>query len=453
MKFTHSLLFILICLCLTFSHAANAAPARQAGFDQYNPPDLLKEFEILRRRIRDNPRDVAAINSIGIIYARAGKLEDAIRLWRHGLTVDPRYIHLYNNLGSALKQKGRRDEARLVFKTGLNFSASFWISYNLGLLEKEEGNPAAAAACFKTCLAGNPGFQPAISQLAELGYHVQMPSTERVGRPLSLGSYKPPVETGNIDFYPLYPNGRNEAGTDNSREEAYVSSPSPTVPGRPARTNISRPFTPLTSEACSEIIASFKAEPRDRYIALTFDDGPHQTYTREILDILRQEGAKATFFVVGSRAETYPDILTRMAAEGHDIGNHTWNHLNLARNSVSEGLSSLRRTNEVIAGITGRNCNLVRPPFGATNSKVKSMLHGQGWHEVMWDSDSRDWQNKNPDMITYRVMKSIGPGSIVLFHDIHPGAGQMLPALIRAFKAHGYRFITISELIRLTTAS
>ncbi|HNW12017.1 MAG TPA: tetratricopeptide repeat protein, partial [Candidatus Rifleibacterium sp.] len=184
MKFTHSLLFILICLCLTFSHAANAAPARQAGFDQYNPPDLLKEFEILRRRIRDNPRDVAAINSIGIIYARAGKLEDAIRLWRHGLTVDPRYIHLYNNLGSALKQKGRRDEARLVFKTGLNFSASFWISYNLGLLEKEEGNPAAAAACFKTCLAGNPGFQPAISQLAELGYHVQMPSTERVGRPL-----------------------------------------------------------------------------------------------------------------------------------------------------------------------------------------------------------------------------------------------------------------------------
>jgi len=453
MKFKHSLLFILLCLCLTLSSAANSAPVRQAGFDQYNPPDLLKEFEILRRRIRENPRDVAAINSIGIIYARAGKLEDAIRLWRHGLTVDPRYIHLYNNLGSALKQKGLREEARLVFKTGLNFSASFWISYNLGLLEKEEGNPAAAAACFKTCLAGNPGFQPAISQLAELGYHVQMPTTERVGRPLSLGSYKPPVETGNIDFYPLYPNGRNEAGIDDSREEAYVSSPSPTVPGRPTRTNISRPFTPLTSAACSEIIASFKAEPRDRYIALTFDDGPHQTYTREILDILRQEGAKATFFVVGSRAETFPDILTRMAAEGHDIGNHTWNHLNLAKNSASEGLSSLRRTNEVIAGITGRNCNLVRPPFGATSSKVKGLLHGQGWHEVMWDSDSRDWQNKNPDMITYRVMKSIGPGSIVLFHDIHPGAAQMLPALIKVFKAHGYRFITISELIRLTTAS
>ena len=150
MKFKHSLLFILICLCLTFSHAAKAAPARQAGFDQYNPPDLLKDFEVLRRRIRENPRDVAAINSIGIIYARAGKLEDAIRLWRHGLSVDPRYIHLYNNLGSALKQKGLRDEARLVFKTGLNFSASFCIGYNLGLLEKEEGNPAAAACGLAT---------------------------------------------------------------------------------------------------------------------------------------------------------------------------------------------------------------------------------------------------------------------------------------------------------------
>jgi peptidoglycan/xylan/chitin deacetylase (PgdA/CDA1 family) len=71
----------------------------------------------------------------------------------------------------------------------------------------------------------------------------------------------------------------------------------------------------------------------------------------------------------------------------------------------------------------------------------------------MWDSDSRDWQNKNPEMILYRVMKSAGPGSIVLFHDIHPGAGQMLPTLLKAFKSQGYRFVTISELIRLTSAS
>ena len=446
--------FILLLLCLLMSgHGIMAAPG---GFDQYKPPDLMKDFELLRRRIRENPRDIPAINSIGIIYARAGKLDDAIRLWRHGIALDPRYIHLYNNLGSALKQMGRREEARLVFKTGLSYSASFWISYNLGLLEKEEGNPSAAAACFKNCLAGNPAFQPAINQLAELGYHVTMPETGRSNQPMTLGSYKPPVESGNIDFYPLYPNGQAKARQPayaETEDDERATTPSPTLPGKAPRQNISKPFTPLSSSDCLEIVKAIKAAPQERYLALTFDDGPHHTYTREILDILKNEGARGTFFVVGSRAETYPDILARMAAEGHDIGNHTWEHRSLAKASHADGLSTLRRTNDLISGITAKSCNIVRPPFGHTNSRVKSLLSGQGWHEVLWDSDSRDWQNKDPDRILYRVMKSAGPGSIVLFHDIHPGAARMLPTLIRAFKSQGYRFVTISELIRITSAS
>lgn len=442
------LLMTLLAVC-----QASASPT---GFDQYNPPDLMKDFEMLRQRIRQNPRDIAAINSIGIIYARAGKLDDAIRLWRHGISLDPRYIHLYNNLGSALKQLGRREEARLVFKTGLTYSPSFWISYNLGLLEKEEGNPAAAANCFKTCLAGNPGFQPALNQLAELGYHVSLPETSRETRPMTLGSYKPPVESGNIDFYPLFPNGQQNTRTarySEPRADDEAAATSPSIPGKAARQNISKPFTPLTSNDCLEIVKGFKAGPHERYIALTFDDGPHSSHTPEILDILKHEGARATFFVVGSRAETYPDILTRIAAEGHDIGNHTWDHRSLAKSSNSDGLASLRRTNDLISGITAKSCNIVRPPFGHTNSRVKSLLSHQGWHEVMWDSDSRDWQNKDPDRILYRVMKSVGPGSIVLFHDIHPGAARMLPTLIKVFKSQGYRFVTISELIKLASAS
>lgn len=431
----------------------NRVCAAVNGFEQNNPPDLMKDFELLRKRIKQNQRDIPALNSLGIIYARAGKLDDAIRLWKYAMSIDPGYIHLYNNLGSALKQQGRRDEARLVFKTGLSYSTSYWIHYNLGLLEKEEGNPAAAAACFKNCLANAPGFQPAVKQLAELGYHVQMPERGRTSRPMTLGSYKPPVETGNIGLYPLYPNGKPRERPEEDEEERYVRTPAPTIPSKPARQNIARPFKPLTSADCLEIVRSFKAEAHDRYIALTFDDGPHHTHTREILDILKNEGAKATFFLVGSRAETYPDIVSRMAAEGHDIGNHTWDHRSLAKSSSADALASLRRTNDFISGITAKSCNIVRPPFGHTNSRVKTMLHGQGWHEVMWDSDSRDWQNKNPDMILHRVMKSVGPGSIVLFHDIHPGAALMLPTMIKAFKAHGYRFITITELIGIANAS
>ncbi len=433
---------LLLTLVLTLSGATELCAQ---GFSTASPPDLMKDFETLRQRIKNNPRDIAALNSLGIIYAQAGKFDDATKLWRYAIDIDPNYIHLYNNLGSALKQMGRKEEARLIFRTGLTRSSSYWIYYNLGLLEKEEHNITAAATCFKHCLQQQPGFAPALRQLADLGYQVQLPPTTAM-RPLSLGSYKPPVTAGNIDFYPMYPGGSNgqQAGKTYSSGGNYAA--------KPSRQNLTA-FTPLSPADCDKIIKDFAASPADRFIALTFDDGPHHSNTHEILDILKREGAKSTFFVLGSRAETYPDIIARMAAEGHDIGNHTWEHRGLAKSSKEEALTSLRRTNELISGITGKPCLLVRPPFGQTNQKVKGLIHGQGWHEIMWDSDSRDWENKNPDHILYRVMRSVSPGSIVLFHDIHPGAAQMLPTLIKAFKANGYRFITISDLIAIKNAS
>lgn len=441
-KILRHLAFLLLLIpCLSgFSLSA-------AGFEQTNPPDLLRDFEALRTKIRQNPRDVPSLNSLGIIYARSGKLEDAIKLWRYAMEIDPSYVHLYNNLGSALKQNGRREEARIVYRTGLTKASSYWIYYNLGLLEKDEGNMVPAANCFKACLAANPSFQPAINQLHELGYQTRQAAIPAV-RPMTLGSYKPPVETGNIDFYPLYPEGTETGGRTGSTYSSGAVDAARNPKKLPAQ-----PFTPLSYEDCLNIVKSFDAPVKDRYLALTFDDGPHNSYTREILDILRHEGAKATFFVVGSRAETYPDIISRINSEGHDIGNHTWEHRSLTRSSRSEAMTSLMKTNEFISGITGKSCIIVRPPFGQTSQKVKEMLHGQGWHEILWDSDSRDWENKNPDRILYRVMKSAGPGSIVLFHDIHPGAAAMLPTMIRAFKNQGYRFITISELIKLSSSS
>ncbi|PKL45210.1 MAG: hypothetical protein CVV41_03725 [Candidatus Riflebacteria bacterium HGW-Riflebacteria-1] len=423
----------------------SAQIAHAQGFDSSSPPDLMKDFEVLRQRIRKNPRDIAALNSLGIIYAQAGKLDDATRLWRYALNIDPNYVHLYNNLGSALKQLGRKDEARLIFRTGLTRSSSYWIHYNLGLLEKEDRNLPAAAICFKNCLQQQPGFEPALRQLADLGYNVQLPATT-AARPLSLGSYKPPVETGNIDFYPMYP--ENPEKQQNGRTFSSGS-----YAAKPSKSTMSATFTAMSLADCDKIIKEFKAESKDRFIALTFDDGPHHANTREVLDILRRENAKATFFVLGSRAQTYPDIVARMAAEGHDVGNHTWEHRGLGKSSRTEALQSLQRTNELISGITGKPCLIVRPPFGQTSQRVKELIHSQGWHEIMWDSDSRDWENKNPDRILYRVMRSVSPGSIVLFHDIHPGAAQMLPTLIKAFKNNGYRFITISELIAITNAS
>ena len=443
----NKIILILIYIFLAQLNVASYGQ-RYNSFDQNTPPDIKKDFEILRERVKRNPRDVGAINSLGIIYANAGQLDDAIKLWQYGMGIKPDYIHLYNNLGSALKQKGKRDEARMIFKAGLMHSKSHLIYYNLGLLEKEDNEAANAANCFKSCLEICPDFQPAIVQLEQMGYFPQMAAKNQNMPTMTLGSYKPPVDMGNIELYPIYPDGirpdeDQQASTQPKEKKKHYNNTSKTI----------KEFKPLTYDECVKIVRSLNAPANKKYLAVTFDDGPHHSLTPQILNILKQEGAKGTFFVVGNRAETYPDLLTQMVAEGHDVGNHTWNHLSLAKNSTETDLKSLKKTKDLITGITGKNCNLVRPPYGATSARVKGMLQNNGWHQVLWDSDSRDWQNKNPDVILYRVMKSVEPGGIILFHDIHPGAAKMLPTLIRAFKSEGYRFVTISELISLKHAS
>lgn len=436
------LLLAILLIILSQSCFANAS---RNSFDQNTPPDIQKDFNTLRERVRRNPRDVASINSLGIIYANAGQLEDAIKLWQYGIGIKPDYIHLYNNLGSALKQKGKRDEARMIFRAGLMHSRSHLIYYNLGILEKEDQNLNKAAECFKNCLLMCPDFQPAIQQLEQLGFYQQLSAKNMHIPTMTLGNYKPPVDYGNIELTPIYPSGISGQtdGAEQTKKTKKYNQTNKTI----------KEFKPLTYDECVKIVRSLNAPENKKYLAITFDDGPHHTLTPEILEILRKEGAKGTFFVVGNRAETYPDLLCQMISEGHDVGNHTWNHLSLSKNSSETGLKSLRKTQNVITGITGKNCHIVRPPYGATSSRVKAMLQENGWHQVLWDSDSRDWQNKNPDVILYRVMKSVEPGGIILFHDIHPGAAKMLPTLIRAFKSEGYRFVTISELIALKHAS
>lgn len=428
---------------LLFCNIALGANASRNSFDQNTPPDVKKDFALLRDRVKRNPRDVAAINSLGIIYANAGQLDDAIKLWQYGLGINPDYIHLYNNLGSALKQKGRREEARMIFKAGLMHERSHLIYYNLGTLEKEDKELSRAAEYFKSCLEVSPDFQPARQQLEELGYFPKLAAKNTHIPTMTLGSYKPPVEIGNIELEPIYPSGISQ---DKKEKKAKSSTTKKSD-------KIVKEFKPLSYDECCKIIRGLNAPAHKKYVALTFDDGPHHTLTPEILNILKSEGAKGTFFLVGNRAETYPDLVSRIAKEGHDVGNHTWNHISLSKNTTEVDLKSLNRTNNLIAGIIGKNCNLVRPPYGATSARVKAMLQENGWHQVLWDSDSRDWQNKNPDVILYRVMKSIEPGGIILFHDIHPGAAKMLPTLIRALKSEGYRCVTITELINLKHAS
>lgn len=186
------------------------------------------------------------------------------------------------------------------------------------------------------------------------------------------------------------------------------------------------------------------------YVALTFDDGPHATLTPKLLDILKARHVKATFFVVGENAVQYPEILKRAVAEGHEIGNHSWNHPNFAKMSEDGVKSQIQRTQEAIEKATGITPKLLRPPYGSVTDHQRHWLHDSlGFKIIMWSVDPLDWKDRNSATVTRRILAGTHPGAIVLSHDIHATTVEAMPNVIDSLAGKGFKFVTVSELLAL----
>jgi len=187
-----------------------------------------------------------------------------------------------------------------------------------------------------------------------------------------------------------------------------------------------------------------------RTIAITFDDGPSAKLTPQLLDILKARGVKATFFVVGQNAAEYPDILKRAVAEGHEIGNHSWSHLQLNRLGDAALTAQIEKTNAAIKAAIGHDPVVMRPPYGATNAKLDRRFNEQwGLKVIIWDVDPLDWKYRNSARVQNTILSQTKPGSIILVHDIHPTSVAAMPATLDALLAKGYKFVTVSELIAM----
>jgi peptidoglycan/xylan/chitin deacetylase (PgdA/CDA1 family) len=188
------------------------------------------------------------------------------------------------------------------------------------------------------------------------------------------------------------------------------------------------------------------------YIALTFDDGPSATLTPKLLDLLAAHHIKATFFVIGENVAEHPDIVARAAREGHEIANHSWSHPNLAKMSDEGVRRQLWQTDEAIKSATGTRPTLLRPPYGSITEREKRWIHDEfGYQIVLWDVDPYDWKRPGPVAVRNRILQETRPGSIVLSHDIHPGTIEAMPSTFDALEAKGFKFVTVSELIRAAT--
>ncbi|MEC0090329.1 polysaccharide deacetylase family protein [Paenibacillus macquariensis] len=191
---------------------------------------------------------------------------------------------------------------------------------------------------------------------------------------------------------------------------------------------------------------------KNKVIALTFDDGPDYTKTPAILNLLKKYQAKATFFVVGNRVEKYPEIVKRAYLEGHEIGNHSFDHASFQNIPRTKLLNELTRTQEAIYKAIGQKATLFRPPGGSYSESAVNICKDNQLLMILWswDQDTKDWMSPGVNKIVNKVLNNVDNGDIVLMHDFVHNSVQtvdaltiILPELIK----RGYSFVTVSDLI------
>lgn len=207
-------------------------------------------------------------------------------------------------------------------------------------------------------------------------------------------------------------------------------------------------------EARGEVV--WEVPTDKKVIALTFDDGPNPEFTPQILDILKKHHAKATFFVIGSRIEQYPELAQREVEEGHELANHSYRHPGMTKISPEQLREEIEHAQKVIVDATGQIPRAFRPPGGVYNDKVVNTARQAGYMVVMWtwNQDTRDWSRPGVKKIVDRVLSNAHNGSIVLFHDHGGDRSQTVTALaeiLPELEKQGYQFVTVSELLKMST--
>jgi peptidoglycan/xylan/chitin deacetylase (PgdA/CDA1 family) len=208
----------------------------------------------------------------------------------------------------------------------------------------------------------------------------------------------------------------------------------------------------------AEPVTIWAGRPSQRAVALTFDDGPSPTFTKEILDLLRRYQAKATFFVLGEKVEKYPGLIKTMVRDGHEVGNHTFDHdrlTKLPQPAWARECKELERT-QMDLKILGCPCErqLMRPPYSDFDDRLISYARHTGRKIVLWGVDSGDWRGLDAQTIAQNVLARVKNGSIVVLHDSDEEdqkdrrpTVEALEIILPVLKAQGYRLVTVPELV------
>ena len=212
-----------------------------------------------------------------------------------------------------------------------------------------------------------------------------------------------------------------------------------------------QPITPSPEPAAGIARVTFTdCHVEGPYIAITFDDGPSAVQTPRLLKMLKERGIKATFFCLGECVAQSPEIAQQIVAEGHEIANHSWSHPLLTKMSESAVKDQLDRAHNVIRQTTGVTPTLMRPPYGGFTVRQRSWANAVwNYKIILWDVDSLDWKHRSPAKTESIIMAETKKGSIILCHDIHKTTVDAMPATLDALLAKGFKFVTVTELMKM----
>ncbi|MGE5484521.1 MAG: polysaccharide deacetylase family protein [Ignavibacteriales bacterium] len=200
-----------------------------------------------------------------------------------------------------------------------------------------------------------------------------------------------------------------------------------------------------------KVLPIYRVITPNKAVALTFDIGWGEVCPGLVLDVLKQKGLSCTFFLSGPWAASHPDIVRRIAADGHEVGSHGWWHDNLSQCSRERIVESLRKTRETITNLAGREAKLFRPPNGDYDDEVVLTAMEEGYHTIIWSLDSLDWKNPGVDYMIDRLLTRAQAGDIILCHasDSARETYLALPPVIDGLRANGFRLLRLSELLAL----
>lgn len=236
------------------------------------------------------------------------------------------------------------------------------------------------------------------------------------------------INEKNVD---VYLNNGSSKTINYAQQSSYIALTDPNIPSLYQK-------EPLTIAQPQTI------DPDKPMVALTFDDGPNPNTTPELLDLLKQYDARATFFMVGTNAANYPDIVQRICQEGHQLGNHSWEHLDFSlMSSADEIIENYQKADDVIFAACGHDAAVVRPPYGSMSELYDQTVDRPS---ILWSIDTRDWESHDPVAIENTIDQYIGDGSVILLHDIHADSVEAMKSVLPKLKEKGYQFVTIDDL-------